>query len=204
MSRACTVLIIEDDPQFRMTLTAYLEDSGYSEIILIRMEKDSPLRHFVEQVLTSADRAAELTNSLLAFSRRQVLHTKPIDLSGVVRGLKKMLRRLLPEDIDFRTTVTKGNLIVMADKGQIEQILMNLVTNAKDAMPRGGPLPSRFLPLLWSRDLSMRTDSGNPEITPALPLRTPGTGWMRRQQRGSLNHSSPPKRSAKERVSEWP
>ena len=130
---------------FNNILTAII---GYSEIILMRMEKDSPLRHFVEQVLTSADRAAELTNSLLAFSRRQVLHTKPIDLSGVVRGLKKMLRRLLPEDIDFRTTVAKGDLIVMADKGQIEQVLMNLVTNAKDAMQKGGTLTIEISPVV--------------------------------------------------------
>ncbi len=128
---------------FNNILTAVI---GYGEIILMRMEKDSPLRHFVEQVLSSADRAAELTNGLLAFSRRQVLHTKPMDLCGVVRGLKKMLGRLLPEDIEFRTTVAEGNLIVMADKGRIEQVLMNLVTNSRDAMPRGGTLTIEVSP----------------------------------------------------------
>jgi len=122
---------------FNNILTAII---GYTEIILMRMGKDGTLRHFVEQVLTSAVRAAELTSGLLAFSRRQVLHTKPIDLCGVVRDWKKMLQRLLPEDIDFRTTFSEGNLVVMADKGQIEQVLMNLVTNANDAMPRGGAL----------------------------------------------------------------
>ncbi len=122
---------------FNNILTAII---GYAEIIFMRLEKESPLRHFIEQVLTSAERAAELTNGLLAFSRRQVLHTKPIDLCGVVRGLEKMLGRLVPEDIDFSTNVVERDLIVMADKGQIEQVLMNLVTNAKDAMPRGGCL----------------------------------------------------------------
>jgi PAS domain S-box-containing protein len=122
---------------FNNILTAIM---GYSSIINLRMEKESPLRHFVEQVLASGERAAELTNGLLAFSRRQVLHAKPMDLCGVVRGLEKMLGRLVPEDIAFKTTVAEGDLIVMADKGQIEQVLMNLVTNAKDAMPRGGTL----------------------------------------------------------------
>jgi len=122
---------------FNNILTAII---GYSEIILMQMEKDSPLRHFVEQVLTSADRASELTNGLLAFSRKQILHPKPIELCGVVRNVKKMLGRLLPEDIAFRTTVAEEDLVVMADKGQIEQVLMNLVTNARDAMPRGGIL----------------------------------------------------------------
>jgi two-component system cell cycle sensor histidine kinase/response regulator CckA len=132
---------------FNNILTAII---GYAEIILLRMEKESPLRHFVEQVLASADRAAELTNGLLAFSRKQVLHRKPIDLCSVVRGLKKMLRRLLPEDIDFRTTVAKVNLIIMADKGQIEQVLMNLVTNAKDAMQKGGTLTIEISPVVMA------------------------------------------------------
>jgi PAS domain S-box-containing protein len=122
---------------FNNILTAII---GYSEIISMRLEKDSPLRHFLEQVLASADRAAELTDGLLAFSRKQVMHVKPIDLNCVVQDFEKMLGRLLPEDIDFRTTVAEEDLIVMADKGQIEQVLMNLVTNAKDAMPSGGSL----------------------------------------------------------------
>ena len=128
---------------FNNILTAIM---GYSSIILLRMEKGSPLRHFVEQVLASAERASELTNGLLAFSRRQVLHAKPIDLCGIVRGLEKMLARLVPEDIDFRTTVAEGVLFVMADKVQIEQVLMNLVTNAKDAMPTGGALTIKISP----------------------------------------------------------
>jgi two-component system cell cycle sensor histidine kinase/response regulator CckA len=132
---------------FNNILTAII---GYAEIIHLRMEKDSPLRHFVEQVLASADRAAELTNGLLSFSRKQALQTKPMDLCGIVRGLKKMLRRLLPEDIDFRTTVAEGDLIVMADKSQIEQVLMNLVTNAKDAMPRGGTLTIEISPVVMA------------------------------------------------------
>jgi PAS domain S-box-containing protein len=122
---------------FNNILTAII---GYAEIISLRLEKDSPLRHFLEQVLASADRAAELTDGLLAFSRKQVMHVKPIDLNRVVLDFKKMLGRLLPEDIDFRTTVAEKDLIIMADKGQIEQVLMNLVTNAKDAMPSGGSL----------------------------------------------------------------
>ena len=128
---------------FNNILTAII---GYAEIISMRIEEGSSLRHFIEQVLVSADRAAELTNGLLAFSRKQALHVKPLDLNGVVRDFKNMLRRLLPEDIDFRTTVAEEDLIVLADKGQIEQVLMNLVTNAKDAMPRGGSLTIEVFP----------------------------------------------------------
>ncbi|NVN91943.1 MAG: PAS domain S-box protein [Desulfuromonadales bacterium] len=113
---------------------------GYSEIILFSMESHQPLRRHVEQVLVSAGRAAELTAGLLAFSRKQLLHTKPLDLGDVARGLRTMLRRLIPEDIDFKTIVAEKTLTIMADKGQIEQVIMNLVTNAKDAMPKGGCL----------------------------------------------------------------
>lgn len=122
---------------FNNILTAII---GYSEIISLKLEKSSPLRKHLEQVLIAAERASELTNGLLAFSRKQVLHTKPLDLCQVVKGMKKMLRRLIPEDIDFKTDVSGEVLTVLADKGQIEQVLMNLVTNAKDAMPKGGTL----------------------------------------------------------------
>jgi PAS domain S-box-containing protein len=113
---------------------------GYSEIIAMRLEKSSPLRRYVKLISTSAERASELTGGLLSFSRKQVLNTKPIDLCGLVRGMEKMLGRLIREDIDFRTTVSEKELIIMADEGKIEQVLMNLVTNAKDAMPKGGYL----------------------------------------------------------------
>ncbi len=122
---------------FNNILTAII---GYTEIIALRIERNSPLRHFIDQVLTSSGRAAELVNSLLAFSRKQVLHPKPVDLCEIVLGLRNMLGRIIREDIDFRTTVFENELVVMADKGQIEQVLMNFVTNAKDAMPHGGML----------------------------------------------------------------
>lgn len=122
---------------FNNILTAII---GYAELISMRIEKENPLRHFIEQVLNSSERAAELVNSLLAFSRKQVLHPKSVNLCEIVKGLKKMLGRIIREDIDFRTTVIEKELIVLADKGQIEQMLMNFVTNAKDSMPQGGTL----------------------------------------------------------------
>ncbi|MEA5113868.1 MAG: PocR ligand-binding domain-containing protein [Geobacteraceae bacterium] len=122
---------------FNNILTAII---GYAEIISIRIDRESPILHFIEQVLASSGRAADLVNSLLAFSRKQVLHPKPVDLCEIVQGLKKMLGRIIREDIDFMTVVAEKGLIVMADQGQIEQVLMNLVTNARDAMPQGGTL----------------------------------------------------------------
>jgi PAS domain S-box-containing protein len=158
---------------FNNILTAI---TGYSSIILLRIEKESPLRHFVQQVLTAAERATELTNGLLTFSRRQVLHAKPMDLCGVVRGLEKMLRRIVPEDIDFRTTVPDKDLIVMADKGQIGQVLMNLVTNAKDAMPRGGNLTIEVSPVVMEERFVHAHGFGEPGDYACVTVSDTGQG----------------------------
>ena len=155
---------------FNNILTAII---GYSEILTMRMDKDNPLRRHVEQVLNSAGRAVELTSGLLAFSRKQVLHPKPLDLGETVLDLKKMLRRLILEDIDFKTTVAVEQLIVMADKGQIVQVLMNLVTNARDAMPRGGTLEIDVSPavidekFILDRDGTLRR--GRLSLKPQFP-----------------------------------
>ncbi|MRR06707.1 MAG: PAS domain S-box protein, partial [Deltaproteobacteria bacterium] len=113
---------------------------GYAHILLSKMETSSPLRHPMEQILFSANRAADLTQGLLAFSRKQLLTTVLLDLGAVVKDTENMLRRLIREDIDFRSTVTDRILKVNADRGQMGQVLINLVTNAVDAMPAGGKL----------------------------------------------------------------
>lgn len=113
---------------------------GYAHILLSKMESSSPLRHPMEQILLSATRAAELTQGLLAFSRKQVLSTTLLDLGEVVRETEKMISRLIREDIELRVTLPDQVLTVNADKGQMGQVLINLVTNAVDAMPAGGIL----------------------------------------------------------------
>lgn len=122
---------------FNNILTAIM---GFAEVAAMRMEHSNPLQHHVSQVLAAAERAADLTRSLLAFSRKQVLHVRPIDVCEVVDGVKKMLCRLIPEDINLRVKTVMAGMTVMADRGQVEQVLMNLVTNARDAMPKGGYL----------------------------------------------------------------
>ncbi len=111
---------------------------GYAHLTLMKMPKDEPLRKHVEQILQASDKAAALTQSLLAFSRKQIMNPKPIDLNDIIKKLEKLLQRLIREDIHIATTYIPEVLTVFADSGQIEQVLMNLVTNARDAMPRGG------------------------------------------------------------------
>jgi len=113
---------------------------GCSDIILGRMPEDDPHRGRIEQVRRAGDRAGALTKQLLAFSRKQILQPELLDLNVVVEQTSSMLRRLIGEDIDFETKLEPGLDLVEFDPGQIEQIIMNLAVNARDAMPKGGKL----------------------------------------------------------------
>ena len=114
--------------------------TGYSHLILNNLSPGDPNRHAAAQIMKAGERAAALTRQLLAFSRRQVLQPKVLDLNDLVTGLSSMLQRLIGEDIDLRLALDPGLGRVSADPGQIEQVLMNLVVNARDAMPKGGSL----------------------------------------------------------------
>lgn len=114
--------------------------TGYSELMLGRLGDDSPLRKDTEEIKRAGERAASLTQQLLAFSRRQVLQPKVLDLNEVVSRMEKMLRRLIGENVELRTNPGAELWSVKADPGQIEQVMVNLVVNARDAMPGGGKL----------------------------------------------------------------
>jgi PAS domain S-box-containing protein len=113
---------------------------GYGSLAKQRMSPEDPKQVLIDHILSSADRVAHLTKGLLAFSRKQLLDTKPVEINEIVNSLAKLLIRLIGEDIELTTRLAKGDLIVMADSSQIEQILMNLAANARDAMPDGGYL----------------------------------------------------------------
>jgi two-component system, cell cycle sensor histidine kinase and response regulator CckA len=113
---------------------------GYTELALIRAKGMPELRSDVERIEDASERAAGLVRQLLAFSRRQVMQPKVLDLNGIVVGLDKLLRRLMDEDIEMLTVANDGIGAIKADPGQIEQVIMNLVVNARDAMPNGGRL----------------------------------------------------------------
>lgn len=113
---------------------------GYSDLILRRLPEDSPLLASAAEIKKAGDRAATLTRQLLAFSRKQILQPKVLDLNNVVADLQKMLGRLIGEDIDLLTIPAPDLGQVKADPGQIEQVVINLIVNARDAMPAGGKL----------------------------------------------------------------
>jgi len=114
--------------------------NGYSELLLTRLPGGDPLHHHALEIRRAGDRAAALTQQLLAFSRQQVLQARVLDLNAVVANIEQLLRRVIGEDVEFETELAPHLGPVRADATQLEQVLMNLVVNARDAMPDGGTL----------------------------------------------------------------
>ena len=122
---------------FNNLLTAI---AGYSDLLLAELSGNDPRRESAVEIREAGRRAAGLTQQLLAFSRRQVLEPRVLDLNAVIAGMEKMLRRVIGEDIELTTALDTDLWRTMADPGQIEQAIVNLAVNARDAMPRGGRL----------------------------------------------------------------
>ena len=144
---------------FNNLLTAI---SGYSDLLLHRLPEYSSLRRDVEEIRKAGDRAAALTSQLLAFSRRQILQPKVLDLNAVVTNMGQMLRRLVGEDIVLSTDLSPSLSCVKVDPGQIEQVIVNLALNARDAMPDGG----RITVATADADLSPAYAVAHPEVRP--------------------------------------
>ncbi|HLP42471.1 MAG TPA: ATP-binding protein, partial [Fibrobacteria bacterium] len=122
---------------FNNLLTAI---NGYSTLALQGMDPSHPLHDFIQEILKSGERAAGLTRQLLAYSRKQTMEPKPVNLNTIVSDMERMLRRLIGEDVDLASVLSPEIGMVMADRSQVEQIVLNLVLNARDAMPHGGKL----------------------------------------------------------------
>ena len=131
---------------------------GYTDMALRQIGADSPFREDLCEVTRLAKRAADLTRQLLAFSRRQPLEPQVLNLNSVINDAGKMLRRVLGEDIDLHFVPTAGLGSVMADPGGMEQILLNLAINARDAMPQGGKLT------MEASNVNLGTDYANQHI----------------------------------------
>jgi PAS domain S-box-containing protein len=114
--------------------------SGYTQLCLLGVEEGHPLKANLEEIRKATEKASALTHQLLAFSRRQIMDMKVLDLNGVLKDLDKMLRRIIGEDVELKILPARDLGRVRTDLGQIEQVILNLVVNARDAMPKGGTL----------------------------------------------------------------
>ncbi|WP_054031695.1 hybrid sensor histidine kinase/response regulator [Desulfatitalea tepidiphila] len=135
---------------------------GYSQLMLENLAADHPHHEALEEVLKAAFRASALTRQMLAFGRKQVLEINKEDLNGIIKGFKKLIRRVIGEDLELQLSLTPQKLLVEVDVTQIEQVLMNLAVNARDAMPNGGVL--KFETAVVELDSSYA--KGRPGVTP--------------------------------------
>ena len=120
---------------FNNLLTAII---GFSELAATRLKQGDPVHGLIEEVMKAGRRAAELTNQLLAFSRRQILQPRVFNLNDAIADISRMLQRLIGEDVELRLSLDKGIGSVKVDPGQVEQIIINLAVNAREAMQKGG------------------------------------------------------------------
>jgi signal transduction histidine kinase/ActR/RegA family two-component response regulator len=161
---------------FNNLLTVIL---GRTEILLEPLPPEDPMRRGIELIRRTAGRAAELTRQLLAFSRKQVLEPVVLDLNTVATEMKDMLGRLIGEDIALLTTPSPGLGRVKADRGQIEQVLMNLAVNARDAMPQGGRLILETAEVELDEEYARRHVGARPGPHVMLAVSDTGTGIPR-------------------------
>ena len=149
---------------------------GFASLMETEMEKQSPMYAYLHQILTAAERASKLTKSLLAFGRKQAMELRPIDLNEILARMRKLLQILVREDTELKISVSDEELFVMADSGQMEQVLVNLTTNAIDAMRFGGTLSIGTMPVELDRDYISRHGYGKPGRYALLALCDTGTG----------------------------
>jgi two-component system, cell cycle sensor histidine kinase and response regulator CckA len=158
---------------FNNILTAI---TGFATLLKMHMDNDKQLTSYVEEILNGSDRAARLTRSLLTFSRKQEIKLKLTNLNEVISGVEKMLRRLIREDIILGTRLASEDLVVMADAGQIEQVLINLAANARDAINENGMITIRSKLVELGQEFRMAHGYGKPGSYALLTFTDSGTG----------------------------
>jgi len=136
--------------------------TGYVNLMKSEMNKNNQPVHYIAEVLAAAERAVNLTRALLTFGKKQEIAAKAVNLNGIVRNVEKMLIRLLREDIELQISLTEEDLVIMCDQPQIEQVLMNLAINARDAMPLGGIITISTVSFEIDREFEKYNGFGDP------------------------------------------
>jgi len=157
--------------------------NGYSELLLDDVGDRADLREPLEEIWKAGERAASLTRQLLAFSRQQVLAPKILDVNEVIYDTEKMLRRLIGEDVELTTVLQHPLGSIKADRGQLEQVLLNLAVNARDAMPHGGQLTIETRDLVLTDDFAASRPGMAPGRHLALAVTDSGVGMSEEVKR---------------------
>jgi two-component system, cell cycle sensor histidine kinase and response regulator CckA len=157
--------------------------TGYTEMVHERLEPGDDRRHDIEEIRRAADRATVLTSQLLAFSRKQVLHTKVQDLNTIVREVGGMIGRVIGETIELQLELAEDCAPIMADRSQVEQVLLNLAVNARDAMPFGGTLTLRTALDDVDANRAARRGAPRPGRYVCLAVKDTGSGMSSEVQR---------------------
>lgn len=158
---------------FNNILTAMI---SYGHLLIQKKGGDELVKNYAEQILTLSDRAANLTQGLLVFSRRQAINLQVRDLNEIIRRVGKILARVIREDIELKTDLADKGLKVKVDSTQIEQVLMNLATNARDAMPKGGKLIIGTSLMEMDNELISTNGYGKPGLYALITFADTGTG----------------------------
>ena len=158
---------------FNNILTAIV---GYGNLLEMKLPEESSEGIYARQILASADRAAHLTHSLLAFSRKQFIDLKPVDVNAIIGQVEKLLVRVIGEDIEFKTRLSASSLPVLADSVQIEQVLINLATNARDAISNGGILMIETDTFAMAEDFLKTHAYGEPGLYALIAITDTGAG----------------------------
>jgi PAS domain S-box-containing protein len=158
---------------FNNILTAII---GYGSLLHMKMREDEPLRVYAEHILASAQKATHLTQSLLAFSRKQILNPEPANVNEILLNVRRLLSRTIGEDIELVTSVREDELTILADVVQVEQVLMNLAINARDAMPDGGTLTIEIEPVYMDTVSVRRNNFGKPGLYVRISVIDTGIG----------------------------
>jgi two-component system cell cycle sensor histidine kinase/response regulator CckA len=149
---------------------------SYSQLLTVDLNAGDPMRADLEEINSAGLRAADLTRQLLAFSRRQVLQPRVVNLNDIISGMEKMLRRVIGEDVELTSLASPALRAIMADPGQMEQVIMNLVVNGRDAMPRGGKLTVETALVILDESHASNHGGAKPGPHVMLSVRDTGTG----------------------------
>ncbi|MBN2374199.1 PAS domain S-box protein [bacterium] len=169
--------------------------AGNSDLLLDDLDESNPMRSDVEEIFKAAERAGSLTRQLLAFSRRQMLKTKEMNLNTVIKDVESLLIRLIGEDIEMITDLEPDLPLTKADPGQVEQVIMNLVVNARDAMPNGGTLIIRTEKIELEKDQCKLISESHPGKFVRLSVEDTGIGM----EKGTISQIFEPFFSTKQK-----